>query len=64
MSSQRSDTLPLHALVILLCVISGSLGAISFLALGEAFASVMTGNIVFIGAAAGTWTPGWESSAE
>lgn len=41
-------------MVTLLCVVSGSLDAISFLAFGEAFASVMTGNIVFMGVAAGT----------
>lgn len=45
-------------MVTLLCIVSGSLDAISFLAFGEAFgeafASVMTGNIVFMGVAAGT----------
>ena len=41
-------------MVTLMCIVSGSLDAISFLALGEAFASVMTGNIVFMGVAAGT----------
>lgn len=45
---------PLHMSVIGLCIVSGSLDAISLLALGDAFASVMTGNIVFIGVAAGT----------
>lgn len=44
-------------MVTLLCIVSGSLDAISFLALGEAFASVMTGNIVFLGVAAGTRDP-------
>lgn len=39
--------------VSLLCVVSGSLDAISFLAFGEAFSSVMTGNVVFVGVAAG-----------
>lgn len=55
-ASQASEAgrLPLHTMVTLLCILSGSLDAISFLALGEAFASVMTGNIVFIGVAAGT----------
>lgn len=50
----ESRPLPLHTMVTLLCIVSGSLDAISFLALGEAFASVMTGNIVFMGVAAGT----------
>lgn len=45
---------PLHTIVTLLCITSGSLDAISFLALGEAFASVMTGNIVFLGISLGT----------
>lgn len=51
---KRNDGVPLHTMVTLLCVVSGSLDAISFLALGEAFASVMTGNIVFMGVSAGT----------
>ncbi|WGX96002.1 YoaK family protein [Nocardioides sp. L-11A] len=38
-------------LAVLLCLTSGSLDAISFLALGEVFASVMTGNVVFSGIA-------------
>lgn len=46
---------PLHTIVTLLCIVSGSLDAISFLALGEAFSSVMTGNIVFIGISVGTF---------
>lgn len=46
--------LKLHTMITLLCIVSGSLDAISFLALGEAFASVMTGNVVFIGVAVGT----------
>lgn len=50
----ESRALPIHTMVTLLCIVSGSLDAISFLALGEAFASVMTGNIVFLGVAAGT----------
>ena len=41
-------------MVVLLSASSGSLDAISFLALGAAFASVMTGNIVFMGVAVGT----------
>jgi len=48
------DRFPLRTVVILLCMVSGSLDAIAFLTLGEAFASVMTGNIVFMGLAAGT----------
>lgn len=54
MTAPRTRALPLHTMVTLLCIVSGSLDAISFLALGEAFASVMTGNIVFMGVAAGT----------
>jgi uncharacterized membrane protein YoaK (UPF0700 family) len=45
---------PLHTIVTLLCIVSGSLDAIAFLTLGNAFASVMTGNIVFIGISLGT----------
>ncbi len=61
-TAQLADTassteLPLHTMVTLLCIVSGSLDAISFLALGEAFASVMTGNIVFLGVAVGTRDP-------
>lgn len=55
--ASASSELPLHTMVTLLCIVSGSLDAISFLALGEAFASVMTGNIVFLGVAAGTRDP-------
>lgn len=54
MTAPQSRPLPLHTIVTLLCIVSGSLDAIAFLALGEAFASVMTGNIVFMGVAAGT----------
>ena len=53
-SSRRA---PLHSVVTLLCVVSGSLDAISFLALGDVFTSVMTGNIVMLGVAAGTLDP-------
>jgi uncharacterized membrane protein YoaK (UPF0700 family) len=45
---------PLRTVVFLLCMVSGCLDAIAFLTLGEAFASVMTGNIVFVGLAMGT----------
>lgn len=48
----RTRAMPVTALTTLLCITSGSLDAISFLALGEAFASVMTGNIVFLGISA------------
>jgi uncharacterized membrane protein YoaK (UPF0700 family) len=44
---------PLHVTVIGLTIVSGSLDAISLLALGDTFASVMTGNIVFMGVAVG-----------
>lgn len=40
--------------VALLCIASGSLDAVTVLAIGEAFASVMTGNMVLLGVAAGT----------
>ncbi|MGH3359486.1 MAG: YoaK family protein [Nocardioidaceae bacterium] len=49
---ERRRAAPVTVLVSLLCVTSGSIDAISFLALGEAFASVMTGNIVFLGMSA------------
>lgn len=55
-TSGLSD-LPLHALVWLLCIVSGSVDAICFLALGDVFASVMTGNIVFIGVSIGMFEP-------
>lgn len=41
-------------LVTLLAVLSGATDAIGFLALGGAFTSVMTGNMVLLGLAAGT----------
>lgn len=40
--------------VFLLCLATGSVDAVCFLALGEAFASVMTGNLVLVGIATGT----------
>jgi uncharacterized membrane protein YoaK (UPF0700 family) len=46
--------------VSLLCIVSGSLDAVTVLLLGEAFASVMTGNIVLMGVAAGT-TDAWRA---
>ncbi len=52
--STRSEHPHLELRVVLLCIASGSLDAVTVLALGEAFASVMTGNIVFLGVAAGT----------
>ncbi len=54
---ESSARVPLHVVVTLLCITSGSLDAISFLALGEAFSSVMTGNIVFMGVSVGTSDP-------
>jgi uncharacterized membrane protein YoaK (UPF0700 family) len=65
----KDNDLPLHApvasasgpdertrdrLVVLLAVLSGVTDAIGFLALGSAFTSVMTGNMVLVGIAAGT----------
>lgn len=52
----RADTghPPLQIAIVCLCIVSGSVDAISLLVLGGAFASVMTGNIVFMGVAAGT----------
>ncbi|MCU1432535.1 MAG: hypothetical protein JWP95_1640 [Actinotalea sp.] len=44
---------PMQVAIVSLCIVSGSVDAISLLALGDAFASVMTGNIVFLGVAAG-----------
>lgn len=49
---QATGTAPVALLATLLCIASGSIDAISFLALGEAFSSVMTGNIVFLGISA------------
>lgn len=53
---QSESAKPTHAgmttAVILLCLGSGSIDAISFLALGEVFASVMTGNVIFLGVSA------------
>lgn len=48
--------MPVQILVILLTLGTGALDAIAILALGEAFASVMTGNLVLAGLAAGTWS--------
>jgi uncharacterized membrane protein YoaK (UPF0700 family) len=42
-----------HALAVLLAINSGATDAFGFLALGGAFTSVMTGNMVLLGAAAG-----------
>lgn len=57
--SVRSDAPEDHrrtrdALVVLLAVNSGATDAIGFLALGGAFTSVMTGNMVLLGLSAGT----------
>jgi len=51
-SDHRDAATPIGVYVALLCIGSGSLDAISFLTLGDAFASVMTGNIVFLGISA------------
>lgn len=51
-SPDQLREMPVTALATLLCIAAGSIDAISFLALGEAFASVMTGNIVFLGISA------------
>ncbi|WP_460463052.1 YoaK family protein, partial [Arthrobacter pigmenti] len=48
--------MPVQVLVIFLTLGTGALDAIAILALGEAFASVMTGNLVLAGLAAGTWS--------
>lgn len=45
-----------HALVGLLAFATGSIDAISLMALGGAFTSVITGNLIFIGRAIGTST--------
>ncbi|MGW5558213.1 YoaK family protein [Micromonospora sp. NPDC003944] len=42
-----------HALVVVLTFLTGSADALGFLALGGAFASVMTGNMVLLGLSAG-----------
>lgn len=41
-------------MVVLLTVVSGSIDAVGFLALGGAFSSVMTGNLVLVGVAVAT----------
>lgn len=46
----------LHLFVGFLSVGTGSLDAAAFIVLGEAFASVMTGNLVILGLALGTWS--------
>lgn len=43
-----------HALVVVLTFVTGSADATGFLALGGAFSSVMTGNMVLLGLSAGT----------
>ena len=45
-----------HLLVVVLTFVTGSADATGFLALGGAFSSVMTGNIVLLGLSAGTAT--------
>lgn len=55
---ERAEPQPQHRrrelLVALLAVLSGATDAIGFLALGGAFTSVMTGNMVLLGLSAGT----------
>ncbi|WP_406045054.1 DUF1275 domain-containing protein [Micromonospora sp. NBC_00898] len=43
-----------HALVVVLTFLTGSADAVGFLALGGAFSSVMTGNMVLLGLSAGS----------
>lgn len=43
-----------HALVVVLTLVTGCADATGFLALGDAFSSVMTGNMVLLGLSAGT----------
>lgn len=52
----RTDTLRRrrHALVVILTLVTGCADATGFLALGDAFSSVMTGNMVLLGLSAGT----------
>src|SRR2546421_12943178 len=45
------------SLVVLLTVTTGAVDAASFLALGNVFGSVITGNMVLLGVAAGTGRP-------
>jgi uncharacterized membrane protein YoaK (UPF0700 family) len=53
----RSPVPVRDSLVVLLTLTTGAVDATSFLALGHVFASVITGNLVLLGAAAGTGRP-------
>lgn len=54
--SNRSVQMPVKLLVALLTIGTGAIDAIVILNIGDAFASVMTGNLVFAGLAVGTWS--------
>jgi uncharacterized membrane protein YoaK (UPF0700 family) len=54
----RSHVSIRDSLVVLLTLTTGAVDVTSFLALGNAFSSVITGNLVLLGAAAGTGRPG------
>ena len=49
----------LHLFVALLSIGTGILDVTAFLVVGEAFASVMTGNLVILGLALGSWSGEW-----
>lgn len=53
-ASPRSDVRVRQALVVVLAALSGATDAIGLLALGGAFTSVMTGNLVLVGVGAAT----------
>src|SRR5262249_3582400 len=53
----RSHVSIRDSLVVLLTVTTGAVDAASFLALGSVFSSVITGNLVLLGVAAGTGRP-------
>ena len=53
----RSHVSIRDSLVVLLTLTTGAVDATSFLALGNVFSSVITGNMVLLGAAAGTGRP-------
>src|SRR5262249_32370067 len=53
----RSHVSIRDSLVVLLTLTTGAVDAVSFLALGNVFSSVITGNLVLLGLAAGTGRP-------
>jgi uncharacterized membrane protein YoaK (UPF0700 family) len=53
----RSHVATRDSLVVLLTITTGAVDATSFLALGNVFSSVVTGDMVLLGAAAGTGRP-------